>query len=380
VSPAGAAPLRLAGFTLLDLLIALTLGLVLVAAVVQVFGAGSRSYAVAMSQARMAENARVALEMMAYAARAAGYLGCNSRPADLVKGLVGDWREIPEYDVTRAAEGYGASGDGWQPALDSLPITEGRVNRNVHWSGHGIDTRRLARGSDVVVFRSLAPTAQRLAEPLWPGGRPVVTAPGGDPGFGAGDILLIADCLQAAIFQVTEAHVYGDRVRLRHDPGRGGSRFENAVTVDTRAGSEPFTLSGSGRPYDTDSVVGPLLSTWFFVAPGAGRDARGRIIPALWHKSGSDRPAELVQGVERLEAWFRLPAGSGDGVRHEESSSGRYVRAGDPLHEASNARAVAVRLRVTMVAVDGAGDDDRPSRRAFDRTIMLRNAAPAVAP
>jgi type IV pilus assembly protein PilW len=377
VNPAGAAIPRLAGFTLVELLIALLLGLVLVAAVVQVFGAGSRSYAVAMSQARMVENARVALELMAQAARAAGYLGCNSQPVDLVKGLAGDWHEIPEYDVTRAVEGYGARGDGWQPALDSLPITEGRVNRNVHWPGHGIDTRRLARGSDVVVFRSLDPAAQRLAEPLWPGGRPVVTAPGGDPGFGAGDVVLIADCLQAAVFQVTETDVYGDRARLRHDTGSGGSPFENAATVATRTGLEPFSLNGSGRPYGADTVVGPVLSTWFYVAPGAGRDARGAVIPALWHKSGSRRPAELVQGVERLEVWFGLPTASGDDDWSDASPGGRYVRAGDPLHRAAGAPALAVRLRVTMVAVDGAEDDDRPSRRAFDRTVMLRNAAPA---
>jgi type IV pilus assembly protein PilW len=368
-------PPRRAGFTLPELLMALTLGLVVVTAIVQLFAAGSRSYAVAMSQARMAENARVALEMMARAARAAGYSGCNSRPWYLVKGLRGDWREIPEYDITRPAHGFRAEGDGWQPALDSLPLTEGRVNRNVHLAGHGIDTRRLARGSDLVVFRSLGPSSRRLVEPLWPGGQPIVAALGGEPGFGVGDVVMIADCLQAAVFQVTGMDTYQDRVRLRHDPGSGGSSsFENADTVGTLAGPAPFTLNGSGLPYDVDALVGPVISTWFFVAPSAGRDGRGGTIPALWQKSGSSRPAELVQGVEQLEAWFGLSADPSD----PSFRVGRYVRAGDPRHDGGSASAVAVRLRVTMTASDTGADDDRPPRRAFERTIMLRNALPAI--
>jgi len=365
----------IAGISLLDLLLALALGLVVVAALVQLFAASSRSYAVAMSQARLAEDARVALEILARAARAAGYLGCNAQPLDLVKGLAGAWHEIPEYDVTRPVQGYGARGDGWEPALHSLPISEGRSSRNVHLPGHGIDTRTLVPGSDLVVFRSLGAPLRQLAGPLWPGGEPVVLAPGGDPGFGVGAVVMIADCVQAAVFQMTGMVAYGDQVRLRHDPGSDGSRFENAAVVATRSGNLPFTLNGAERPYGADGLVGPVISTWFFVAPGAGRDARGDPIPALWHKPGSGRPVELVQGVEQLQVWFGLAADPAE----IPLRVGRYLRAGGTPGADEPDIVVSVRIRLTMAAIDAAAEGDRTPRRTFDRTIMLRNAAPPVA-
>ena len=41
-------------------------------------------------------------------------------------------------------------------------------------------------------------------------GNPVVTAPGGDPGFGVDDVVLVANCEQAAMFRVTGMNVAGN--------------------------------------------------------------------------------------------------------------------------------------------------------------------------
>ena len=58
-----------AGFSLIELLLALALGLVAVTGVVQLFVSNSRTYDVSTGQARLQENARFALDFVARAAR-----------------------------------------------------------------------------------------------------------------------------------------------------------------------------------------------------------------------------------------------------------------------------------------------------------------------
>jgi type IV pilus assembly protein PilW len=320
----------------------MVIGLVIVSGVVETFAASTRTSVVQSGQARMQENARFALEIIARAARASGYFGCGTQTRDVVKGLRGAWEQIPEYDIIRPLQAFdGGRGNGWRPSLDTLPRTESGASSNVHIPSNGINTRLVVPGTDVVVFRALQSPGRRLAETLHPGGNPVVVAPGGDPGFGVGDVVMVADCTQGAVFRVTGMTVIGNRATLHHDTGNTGSRYDNAALIESPDGTVPFTLSLDGRPYGSDALVGAVESTWFFVAPSAGRDDRGGPVPALWQKVGSARPAELVPGVEHLE------------VAHTTA---------------------AIRVTLTIRSVDVVTADGSALRRTFSRTIMLRNA------
>jgi type IV pilus assembly protein PilW len=363
---------RCAGFSLVELVLALALGLLVVSGVVQMFAAATRTSVLQSGQARMQENARFAIEIIARAARAAGYFGCGTRHTEVVKGLSGAWDLLPEYDVTRPLQGFdGGTGGGWNPSLDTLPRTEGGSSSNVHIPSNGIDTRRIAPGTDVVVFRSMQSPGQRLVEPLHPNGDPVVTAPGGDPGFGVGDVVMVADCSQGAVFRVTGMSVIGGRATLQHAAVSAGSRYDNASVIESPDGPVPYTLSFSGRPYGADASIGAVESTWFFIAPSAGRDDRGDPVSALWHKVGSARPAELVPGVEHLELAYGIAATAADGV----SPTRRYVSFVDLPDGERRIPVVALRVTLTMSSIDGVTEDGSALRRTFGRTIMLRNAS-----
>ena len=64
------------GFSVLELLVALGLGLLVVAGIVQLFVGNSRTYEIVNAQARLQENARFAFEFISRPARMAGYSGC----------------------------------------------------------------------------------------------------------------------------------------------------------------------------------------------------------------------------------------------------------------------------------------------------------------
>ena len=107
------------GFSLVEMMLAMALGLIVVTGIVQLFIGNSQSASVITGQARMQENARFAFEFISAAARRAGYFGCIRDADTLVWGLVGqpDW--MPEYDITEPVGGYDNDDPNWAAAIST---------------------------------------------------------------------------------------------------------------------------------------------------------------------------------------------------------------------------------------------------------------------
>ena len=110
------------GFSIVELMLALGLGLVVVTGIVQLFIGNSQTSALIAGQARLQENARFAFDFISRATRRAGYFGCSPQAENIVRGLVGDYNLLPEYDITQFIDGHESNGDGtWTPPLTGLP-------------------------------------------------------------------------------------------------------------------------------------------------------------------------------------------------------------------------------------------------------------------
>lgn len=361
---------RAAGFSLVELMLALALGLIVVTGIVQLFVGNSQTYNVLNGQARMQENARFAMEFIARAARSAGYFGCANQTQSLISaigaGSIPNLSSTPEFNVSRPVEGFDGAGAAWNPPLNTLPTTVGGVNNNVYEAGTGIDTGEVEPGTDVLVVRSLASTSP-LLEDLPPNGEPLVSDASG---IEANDIVMVANCEQAAMFRVTAAPADGaDAVRLELSVG-GGGPFDNAPSVQLPNGTiAALNLSPIGRPYRMDSLVGEVESTFFFIAEGAGGVDGDRPL-ALWQKVGRAAPVELVQGVENLQVLYGVDTSLADGV----PNANEYVTAADL--DPDNADVVSVRVTLTVNSVEDVTETGDPLRRAFTKTILLRNSDP----
>lgn len=360
---------RQKGFSLVELLLALGLGLVVVTGIVQLFIGNSQTSALIGGQARLQENARFAFDFISRAARRAGYFGCSPEPQNIVNGLVGNFNLLPEYDVIHFVAGHEGNADAtWTPALTALP---GGVPGNVNDSPAGdIDTSVIATGTDVLIFRNLQEPGQTLTQTLQPLADPVITAPGGNPGFGVGDIVMVADCEQAAIFRVTGMNIVADEATLLHVAG--GGFFENSVTVNSPVGVIPATLSFLGRSYGPEAVVGAVESTFFFIAPSTRQDNQGNFPLALWQKVGATGPFELIQGIEDLEVLYGVDTTLADGI----SNPNQYVQFGAVPGLPDTTQIVAVRVTITANSVDAVTEDGNRLTRTFSKTILIRNADP----
>jgi type IV pilus assembly protein PilW len=367
-SPRGSAN---AGFSLVELMLALALGLVVVTGIVQLFVGNSQTYSVLNGQARLQENARFAMEFISRAARSAGYFGCAPEAVNMVKGLRGNWNAMPEFDITQIVQGHNGNADGtWSPTLATLPRTTGGVNVNVYIPGNGIDTTSIEPGTDVLVLRGMQNPGRSLTQVLQPTGDPVISAPGGNTGFGVNDVVLLANCEQAAVFRVTGMNVAGDEATLFHATSAAGNLYENSDQISSPTGLIPFTLSYLGRSYGEDANVGALETTYFFIAPSLGEDNQGNPPSALWQKVGSARPVELVQGVEDLEVLFGVDTTLTDGI----SNANQYVDF-DDVPDAN--QVVSLRVSLVVNSVDTVDAGNRLSR-TFSKTVLLRNANPEV--
>ncbi len=110
------------GMSLVELLVAMVIGLVLLGGVYQVFTGSTTSSRENQQFSRLQENARFAMEILGREIRVAGYAGCFG--GNLVNNLnPSGTGYIAEFlGFTNAVEGYDWNGAGWTPAIDTTVI------------------------------------------------------------------------------------------------------------------------------------------------------------------------------------------------------------------------------------------------------------------
>ena len=348
------------GFSLLEVLLAASIGVVVAAALVQLFAATSRSNVLLSGEAALQESVRHALDFLARSARGAGYLGCSSG-VPLVNGLHGDWDRIVEVEIVVPVDGFdGGEGnrpEDWNPTLSALPLRGVNVTGLAFRSANRIRTSGLRPGSDVIVFRRVAAPVHPLAAPWRTEGDPLTVIMGQDLALAADDFALVSDCGQAALIRIGADAEVGTTT-LSRPPGSG--LFDNRPGPSLFASLEPF---GDGdRP--AAAAVARIVTEIYFVAEGSGTDNRGDVVWSLWRKTSTGRAVELVQGIDDMQILFGVDAVPDDG----SSAPTRYVPPGS-----STAPVRIVRLSLVASGVDAVAADGRGLLRRFSRSLALRN-------
>ncbi|HAL22833.1 MAG TPA: pilus assembly protein PilW, partial [Stenotrophomonas sp.] len=199
-----------AGLSLIEMMVAMVIGLVLMLGVVQVFIASRTASRLAEGNARAQENGRFALEFLQRDIRMAGHFGCVNDQAHFVKGegdptintgaATGSGHPL---DFSVSIQGYEAPGTGpgtsltvggsW-PAVTGLPSSISALNPRA--------------GSDVLVLRYLAAEGVPVTA-LAPSANSVVGFDGTlgrrllEGGVTAPTLFGVADCSHVNVFRGT---------------------------------------------------------------------------------------------------------------------------------------------------------------------------------
>ncbi len=331
------------GIGLIELLISITIGLFFVAGALQIFLSSKQSFNLQNGMSRLQENARVALEMMAYDVRMAGFLGCFSRNIPIKNTLNSTDHAV---NIGTSLEGYEATSlNSWASevavGLDALP--------------DDVDEDNVAGGTDILVIRRVVDKGIRIAKAMpFPSADIKIVTPAGDMPIGDEDIVLLSDCQKAAVFQITNLTVGGSGVsNVVHNAG-GSSTPGNYTKL----------LTDDGSVYDTDASLFAMTTQIFFVAPGIGVNNQGDIQNALWRKVGNLPPEELVSGVENMQILY------GEDL-DQDFVPNHYVAANQVL---DMSQVISVRIELTINSFDRAANTaDGFIRKTFVKTVTLRN-------
>lgn len=365
---------RQTGFSLVELLIAMTLGLLLTLGMFSFFSGNQRTAALNGATANMQENVRYALNALSDDIRMAGYQGC----ADLNSGSVDIIANIPP------------SAD-----LQSTVISGSVVQDDQTWSpqpqlGTGSDafqppTSVTPRaGTHTIAMQYAKNPGSSLNGAQSDGGVPSALGPlvlSRTIDVDVGELALVSNCEAGEIFRVSGMSVNND----------GTMSLSHAASHNTRGTFQriygmPSTL--------LQTRVMPFTTRVYFVADSGEDKLDGTPVYALYQQTmpfndDSNPPVMLIEGVENMRILFGIGAANGqlqyvtavdsvyDPTQIRSVRIGLLMASHSPLLDSSDTKSYM--LTDTAIEVSGSGSsastypDDKRMRLAFNTTVSVRN-------
>jgi type IV pilus assembly protein PilW len=313
------------GFSVVELMVAMTISLMLLAGLLSVLYTSRLTYDDNTRFARLQEYARSSLELMLRDLRSSGYPGCGRAVYNdsFNNGLTTP--NALRYNFARPVEGFEGTDGSFAPALDA-------------WVAGATP------GSDVLVIRTINHAIPPLMTNVdYAGGtgsipvlKPAATT------LLAGQPILISDCRYANVLAVSSTVSTGTAVLL--------PRTTAAIAATAGEAQMPRNAATNVPQNRIGSHVSAIETIVYYIRPSDS--GRG---PALWRIAGNQPPRELVEGVERVEVQYG-----------EDTNNDRLVDVYRDADLVANWRnVVSVTLAVLMRSPEAAGDT-APATQTFD--------------
>ncbi|MEX2131719.1 MAG: PilW family protein [Pseudohongiellaceae bacterium] len=362
------------GLSLVELMIAMVLGLTLSAGVIQIYVGTRVTEHNQEARIRMQENGRFGLNFLAQEIRMAGYLGClgGIDPNSVNETLDG---EPASFQPERGIQGWDA--DGTDPgdianSANNVAVVDTGDGGWVTSGGNVLPDLDAVPDSDILRVWS-ASGATGTINTVTPGAETVINISPID--VDEGDVLLLSDCEQADWVQACEIDEVGGGVSLDvtlADDCNPGNIANAPITSD--AGGEVMKLEGTilyvGKR--NDAAINP---------PALFRARLGA-------NAAPGNAEELIEGVESMQVLY------GVNLDNDVRSTVDGYMPADQVPDWADV--ISVRISLLMqsiedgvvpnpqaytfngVTYDGTGGngalpDDNRVRRIFTSTINLRN-------
>ena len=247
------------GLTLVEIMVAMTIGLVLLGGVITILVSSQQTYRVNEALARIQENARFAFQILSRDIRMAGYMGCVGEGTVPVNTLNNSAAYL--WNFGQPIQGFEAAGSGWTPALPT-------------------EITSPLGGHDILIIRGVDGPGTRVLS--HPGGTPPGSADlklTAGSGLQIGDIVLVTDCLAAAVFQVTNTNTSAGQDNVVHNTGE-----------DTPGNA----TKNLGQSFEGGEIIRISTRSYYVRTNPNGT-------PALYWRRGNEVAEELVEGVEDMQ-------------------------------------------------------------------------------
>lgn len=340
---------RFAGVSLVELMVAMLLGLFLIAGTGHLFLSANRTYMLQDELSRIQENARFAMDMLARDIRMAGYTSCPGE-APLANTL---------YTTTDEREWMAH----FEKGILGIPLADkSRLDNNATSEAIVIHKLDVEEGQTVN-------SHNRITAAL--------NVP--DHGYDEGDLLALAQpsCEQVSVFRATDG---SSGSTISHAAGASGTLYNCSPLLGGRFNCMDGAASASSYSHK-NSLLFPVTSVAYYL-----RDNNGQ--PNLYRKfageytSGAARYAEpLLEGIEGLSFFYGIDA-DGNRTPDQYRTAQAIGLFSDNWRNVVSVRLELLARSLTEVAEEPqpyffAGNsivpDDNFIRRNFVMTIELRN-------
>jgi type IV pilus assembly protein PilW len=323
-----------AGISLVEIMIALLIGLFLMGGLIQLFISSKQTYKMQDTIGRLQENQRFAMDFLVHDMRGLGGWGCFREGAS-VQSRLNSTGVFTQPTTSISGENNNTStSDSILDGTDTITL-------------RSTSALQTTDGKDVALTTALSNLTQDLA----------VTA---NSGISVGDILFIGDCEDGNLFQATT--------------GTAGTTVKHAALAATATlpGNSSDSLT---KPYDMNARLYRFNTITYTIRTGEGGQ------PSLFQQVGNGTANELIEGVEDMQILYGEDTDA-------DGTPNRYVPAGTLNLNMDNVESVRVSLLMRSLddnqttapipftfngAVVTASQTDKRIRRSVTSVISIRN-------
>jgi type IV pilus assembly protein PilW len=347
------------GFSMVELMVSLTLSLILLAGVLSLVYSSKITYLENQRVAGNQEGARAAFEMILRDLRGSGFPGCSQPVATMVTSqniLANPTSLLWALDVP--LQGYEGSSGTWAPALD--PLLTGAAPPP-------------SPGNDIIAIRTIHPGQPQFR-----------TTVGVDPD----DDIVVA---KTATQQVAgNTFVIGD---YQAETFFEATVTDNKTTATLKRDTTGTPSNGSAdllAAFKVGALVTSIDTVVYYIAPSATAAVQnGQPGPSLWRivsSANNAAPQEVIPDVERMEVQYGLDTNADNAV--DEYDNADVINAAGTW---SNVISVRIAILVRSAQANSPEVDkktytlldtvvkpfnDHYERSLYTTTVTLRNRTP----
>lgn len=322
------------GFSLVELMIALVLGLVVILGASTVFLSNKQSYRTNTALGQVQENSRIAFELIARDVRQAGLTGCGNsgRVANVLNNLATDWWA-----------NFGNAVRGYEGNQDDPAVTEGTAS-----------AQRIV-GTDSLQLIGVSDSGLSVESHQGEAASLKINEPTSD--LADGDVIVICDPDHAVITQVT--NYTSSNVTLVHNTGTGTpGNCSKGLGFPTQC-----TAVGNDYEFGRNSQVAKLSAVDWYIG---NNPLQGRSLYRVTVINSAEVPTptaqEMVRNVTDLQLTYHVTGANG------------FVTAAAVTTAGSWATVNAIRMVISLQGSERAtGTDVQPITRQLTSTVNLRN-------
>ncbi|HET7586677.1 MAG TPA: PilW family protein [Gammaproteobacteria bacterium] len=265
------------GLSLVELMIAMVLGLILIGGVIEIYLSSRASYRLTNALAEVQEKGRFAIGFIVRNARMAGYVGCNGDLGAPNNVLEESAKSTFPFNFKDGVKGY-----------DAQSLTSASWNPVIPVDASGEPVVDPVYGTDVIAIRGMQGEGVKLTEAMPTTSAELKVASTGN--LQEGDVVMISDCSASTVFQITQVQT-------------------SAGHVQHNTGSSLNAKKDLGAAFQQGARIQKVSNIIYFIRASDGSHSCDTYTCGLWRQVGNAAsPEELVRGVTDMQVLYGYDA------------------------------------------------------------------------